>query len=741
MQKLGSLIILFFALFVSIAAQEPQSTPPTAQDDGDVVKISTNLIQFDVTVTNKNGEQITDLKPEDFEVFENGKSQEVTNLSYVSVASKTKTDLSRTKQQKNKSAAAMPPPIVRKLNPNEVRRTIALVVDDFSISFAGNFAIKDTLKNFVNNQMQPNDLVAIIRVSGGSGVFQQFTSDKRILFAAIDKIKPNVSKIFSFAPVTNAGGDDAKYIARQQSNYALGAMGAVNFLIKSMDKLPGRKALILFSEGFRLFTPSITSQGNLETANARRLPSDPENPYKTNADPLSRENATDTREIYSQIGDASRGLTESANRAGVVINTVDTRGLVINMFEAGDSQTEPVRMGDLTTNSALRSATVAQRDQLLFDTQSSLIFLAEETGGRAFINNNNFKTAVEKAVNDQNGYYLLGYQPEEEIFDVKKRKFNKVEIRLKNRPELKIKYRSGFFGVADNKVSPDRQTPGQELAETLFSPFDASEVDINLTPIYFSDAKLTDSVSALLYIAGKDLAFTKEANGTMKGDFEVLAYTFDTGGKIVDKVAKTYSLSLTGDSYQKLVDKGLVYMMNVPMKKPGGYQLKVAFRDTKNGKVGSASQFIEVPNRKKENLVLSGLLLQNYTSETLKKRLNGEDSSKENTIQMNTAVRQFKTGTILAYVYEIYNAANNASRNSPLQSQARLFRDNQLVFEGKKEPISGQNGGQKIQSEGLITLGKNLAPGSYVLQISVTGNSPKDKNQSAAQYIDFEISQ
>ncbi|MEJ7700160.1 MAG: VWA domain-containing protein [Pyrinomonadaceae bacterium] len=165
-------------------------------------------MQVDVSVTDKEGKQVTDIKPEEFEVFENGSKQEITNFSYVSVAPRTNAEATRSEiRAKNKlDKINLIPPVPTKLKPNEVRRTIALVVDDLGIAFSGLASTKDTLKRFVNEQMQPNDLVAIIRSTGGSGVFQQFTSDKRLLLASINKIKPNVFKIDSFTPLSNASG-------------------------------------------------------------------------------------------------------------------------------------------------------------------------------------------------------------------------------------------------------------------------------------------------------------------------------------------------------------------------------------------------------------------------------------------------------------------------------------------------------------------------------------------------------
>lgn len=153
----------------------------------------------------------------------------------------------------------------------------------------------------------------------------------------------------------------------------------------------------------------------------------------------------DNQQVYEEIGSASKILIESANRASIVINTIDTRGLLEPMANADDGTFEAGQTADgFSSNAAAIGRSVTERRNKLFDTQTALIHLAEETGGRAFLNNNGFFTAVQKSIDDQNGYYLLGYEPDEEIFDANKRKFNKFEVRVKNRPDLKVRYRSGF---------------------------------------------------------------------------------------------------------------------------------------------------------------------------------------------------------------------------------------------------------------------------------------------------------
>ncbi len=299
--------------------------------------------------------------------------------------------------------------------------------------------------------------------------------------------------------------------------------------------------------------------------------------------------------------------------------------------------------------------------------------------------------------------------------------------------------------MTDDKLRPKAATAGQQLTEALFSPFDADAIDLTLTPIFSSDVKSKKYLNTLLHVGGEKLTFEKESNGTRKGSFEVFGLIFDASGKITDRIAKTYSLNLKEENYQKLLKKGLVYMMNVPIKKPGAHQLKIAFRDSKSGKIGSASQFVEIPNLEKNQLSLSGILLQNLTPDEWKAKFQnasaGSDTNnqaaKSFSIQTDTATRKFKRGTLLSFGYEIYNAKTNSSAKPQLLSQIRLFHEGQILFEDKKESLVFNE--QSLQTQGVLTLGKNLKPGFYVLQVLVTDELAKGKNQVATQWIDFEV--
>src|SRR5581483_7956509 len=146
------------------------------------------------------GKYVTDLKPEDFEIREDGKRQQITNFSYVEA--QPATPPARVESSKQPAKSLPTPP--SRLRPEQVRRTIALVVDDLGLSFESTAFVRDALKRFVSQQMQPGDLVAIIRTGAGMGALQQFTADKRLLYAAIERVRWNPTGrggISAFAPL------------------------------------------------------------------------------------------------------------------------------------------------------------------------------------------------------------------------------------------------------------------------------------------------------------------------------------------------------------------------------------------------------------------------------------------------------------------------------------------------------------------------------------------------------------
>jgi VWFA-related protein len=712
------ILIMFFIVLsgaVGAFAQTPlPSATPPVEDDGNVLKISTSLIQMDVVVTDKKGNPVTDLKPEDFEVFENGKKQDITNFSFIAVDSKPAPKETVKSPKTTKNSIPIPP---TKLKTEQVRRTYALVVDDLGLNFANVFWVQQSLKKFVNEQMQPGDLVAIVRTGSGIGALQSFTSDKRQLLAAINKIKWNFrgrSGISTFDPIRlgfkeelqgrakltggtrdPAGSAEDNAFAREidefrNENFAVGTLGALNYVVRGMGGLPGRKAVMLFSEGFAL--TSKDGGGSV--------------PKPT------------------RILNAMRVLADLANRSSVVIYTLDPRGLQ----EPGMANAE-----DEIANVFREVAGRQDRETSFIESQQSLRYLAYETGGFPFVNQNDIDLGMRRVIADQSSYYLLGYQPDAETFDPKKNKFNNLEVKLK-RPDLKVRYRSGFFGITDEKIQAVAQTPQQKLLTALTSPFGADDINLSLYPIYQNDAKSGDLIQALVYIDAKDLKFTEE-KGNQKANFDIVAMTFGDNGVTVNQLSKNYTIAVSDKVYQNMLANGFVYKLDVPIKKSGAYQFRIALRDTNSDKVGAVSQFVEVPNFRKR-ISLSNLILDNFTPEEWRKIKFGGNES-ERGVLLDTTLREFKGGTILRYDYVIYNPKQIQS----LTTQMRLIREGKVVYEETPVPLKTdeQTDLMRLQSFGAITLGKNLEAGSYILQIIVVDPAVKGKKSFTTQFVEFEI--
>lgn len=716
---------LVSVIFGFAQTPRPTATPKPVESTDDVVKISTSLIQVDVTVTDKNGKIVTDLKPEDFEVYENKEKQKITNFSFISTDAQT---LSATPRPKEKSLSTTILPTVT-LRPEQIKRTVALVVDDLTLSFESTYYVRRALKKFVDEQMQDGDLVAIIRTGGGIGALQQFTSDRRQLYAAIEKVRWNPAgsgKVGAFAPIeptlleqARAAGAEvtdeqlaAEKVTNQRNSdfqgsiFATGTLGALNYIIGGMRELPGRKSIMLMSDGFKLTV--MGESGFTET---------------------------------SRILESLRRLTDLANRASVVIYTMDARGL----------QTLGLSAADSTSDQSLEELQekITDRRNELFDTQQGLTYLAQQTGGAAIINNNDLAGGISKMLAEQKGYYLLGYEPDDETFDPKTRRFNRLNVKV-NRPGLKVRYRSGFFGITDEAMPATtnaaavKKTPGQRITEALTSPFSANGVDMRLNTLFGHDAKNGSYVRSLMHIDSKNMKFTDEPDGSHKLIFDVLAMSFGDNGMVVDRLSKTYTLTVRNEAYQKIQEEGFVYSFLFPIKKPGAYQLRVALFDHGSERVGSANQFIEVPNLKKNRLTLSGLVLKNLTQGEYQKFMSGSNSTEGDSgssMQSDTSLRRFKRGTVLRYGGEIYNAKIASAQSSQITSQIKIFRDGKLIFDGKPGPVvvTGQNANQIAAVTGAINLGTEMLPGDYVLQITVTDNMAKGKSQIATQFVQFEI--
>jgi VWFA-related protein len=374
------------AVVSMLQGQTPRLPPPQTPEPDEVIRISSELVQTDVVVTDKNDRVIKDLKIDDFELYENGKRQEIKFLEFVGVDSKPRVEGSRPALPASVAEATAPVGVSAK----ELRRVFAFVVDDLTMPYQELPYVRQMLTNFVDDQMREGDLVAIVRVYGGRGLLQQFTTDKQLLRRAIASIRPvhNPNSEYENVPFDNsftlsgasssAGNMAASDVnpssligfdvnntldATQQALRGTIQLETVNYVIDSLREVSGHKSLVLISGGL----------------------------------PLLDINSTGT--VSSTISRLIQLLSNSAARAGVTINTLDVRGLNA-VRSVARFQDTPGRssMGAYNPNFGRGGGDIATFGNsspfAISNGQLGLQTLASATGGVAVQNTNDFQTAL-----------------------------------------------------------------------------------------------------------------------------------------------------------------------------------------------------------------------------------------------------------------------------------------------------------------------------------------------------------
>jgi VWFA-related protein len=721
MRKYCFIVVFAAGILVSALAQEPKPAvgSQSGSQEPDVVRISVNLVQVDGTVTDKDGRQVTDLNKEDFELFIDGRRQDISNFSYIPSQPKAAPGTKRA----GKSDAPAPPAPPLRLRPEQVRRTVALVIGN--VSYEGLQDVKKALRKFVDEQMQPGDLVAIVRLAQG-GILQQFTNDKRLLHLAIDGVRWNpitgtevtaVPQAGNTGPSTDADAAQATTAADDffEDLIASNGIQQLNLIVRGLESLPGRKSVIFFSDGFQLFGKDLENRRTLE---------------------------------------AVQRVTDRATRALVVFYTIDSRGLQSLMTDASANMNQLPPIGtSLKVQPTLTGPDFAaarqNRVKNFLLAQDGLAYLADQTGGR-FMQSTDLSGAISRTL-DQKGYYLIGYRPDETTFKLdagRRRPYHRIEIKVK-RPELRAHFRKGFYGSPDKQSPQTPSTSVQRILAALISPFDTSDINLRLTSLFGHDKQDGSFVRTLLHIDVSDLTFTVEPDGRRKAVMNVLAATFTENGLVDEPVARQQTVRVRPESMEQVKRDGVVYEMTMPVKSTGIYQVRVAVQDAESERIGSASQFSEVPDLGKSRLALSGIVLSakmtppgNGTGPGPQTANSEDNQIAGNEILASPAVRRFRRGMQMNYAFLVLNARPDPVTGRPqVETQVVLYRDGRPVFRGALRPINsvGQDPNE-LRSIGSLNLGTDLSPGEYVLQVVVTDKLAKEKKyQMATQWIDFDL--
>jgi len=401
---MGLAVVALLASALS-AAPEKGSEPPL------VVRLGVDLVQIDAVVTDKKGRPVTDLVAADFEVLQDGRPRAVTQAAYMGSA----------------AAAGAPGPAASSLGgeappADELSEALVFVVDDLALSLSSVAATSRALLRFADG-MDPEMRVFLLRTSNRIALMRPVEGPAELRAAARAlRYRPQARGANLLEDAGGLGVTPFDLQAQATTLYLSGLLARQSLLslqdiTDALRSWKGRKTLVLFSDGFPIW------------------------------DPRAREVMAPLDQVYGRgedVLDAVDRLTDLANRASVVIHTVDPRGLVAAGISASDALTSPA--SDAVSNLLLTRRTA------LHTSQAGLSYLAERTGGVTVVNSNDLGAGVARILSGSRGYYLVGYEPERATFGPERPRFHRLEVKVK-RPGLKVRSRKGFFGVSDEAVA------------------------------------------------------------------------------------------------------------------------------------------------------------------------------------------------------------------------------------------------------------------------------------------------
>ncbi|HEY2974028.1 MAG TPA: VWA domain-containing protein [Pyrinomonadaceae bacterium] len=705
MKRIISLTLISVIAFWTAIGQTPTSQKPGQQSQEEILRITTELVQTDVVVTDRNDQIVRDLALEDFDVYDNGKKQQLQFVEFVSAEAPA--DAADMKGRAN-VPGGVDTSVARELSAKDLRRVIAFVVDDVTIPSEDMVRARQMLTDFVDNKMQTGDLVAIIRTVGGKGLLEQFTTDRSILRRAIAQLG-----VRSIPPYLAFGGDEPGRITSVPAPFAdttasetvessqefegpsegtnktpraILALAMSNYIVDSLRQIPGRKNLVLISGGLPLFDFARTGA------------------------------------IIGDVTQLFRELTDNATRSGVVINTLDVRGLKAQGAVANFNVTP--------AKSALGGGTFAGSDintagvydpRLLGERslteQLSLTSLAATTGGVSVINSNNFSAGLDKVLNRARGYYRLAYRPSEK-FD---NKFHKLNVKARRSAHV---YNAEGYVAREDKPS-SANTKEEEIAAAARSPLVKRDLDVAAELLY----KFSPDNQAVLdintFIDARKLSFAKTAEGKYHTSFDVAGFVLDELGRSRGGISQTINADLSEQDYRRALSTGISYTASTKLS-PGYYQVRLVVREVDTHNIGTVSRYFEVPDLNNKQLTMSSMFLYAISS--------GDKKSGDQL----PATRVISRKTDLQYVAVIYNAKTDGSKPQ-LRSRLIISQAGKVLFQEPEQPLEqrGNAEGQYVK-RGQLGLAK-VQPGRYVLTFVVNDNLADKKHASVSRSIDFTV--
>jgi VWFA-related protein len=654
--------------------------PPLPAQQGDYTfHAESELVLVNVTVRDKSGNFVRGLKAGDFSILEDNKQQKVVSFDIENIDAIPVQDVAQVKPLPalpEASKASTSPALGSTDTAFKDHRLIVLFFDLSAMEPDEIDRSVTSAVQYVDKQMAPADLVAIVSLGSSLIVNQDFTADRDLLKKELLAFNTGAGQGFEEGSTGSTEGtpDTGQSFTVDDTEFNIfntdRRLEAIRSVADRLSHVQQKKSLIYFSSG--MDRTGIENQSEL------------------------------------------RAATNAAVRSNLAIYTMDIRGLQA-IVAGGEAQNASLRGVSAYSGQSMMNALNSN-----FTTQETLVTLASDTGGRAFLDSNDFSKVFKGVQDDTAAYYLLGYHSTNPARDGR---YRHITVKI-NIPNVKIDYRRGYYAPADFQHST-KDDKERQLEEELASDLPATDMPVYLGAAYFRLDANKFAVPVSLVIPGSQIPFVRNSDRD-KATLDVIGVVTDPNRRPVTTIRDTVKLAV--DTSAEVQKKNVQY--NTTLTLPSGrYHLKFVVRENQTGRMGSFETDVEVPDLKSSPVKMSSVVLASQL-QPAKKSSGPNPLVHEGSEIIPNITRVFSAGQHLLLYYEIYDPARASTSSNAEGGQARagihllsnvsFFRGKSKVYESSLVELSELNARDRKAGVFQLDLPLNsLKPGFYTCQVNV----------------------
>jgi len=651
----------------------------TSQEPTDyTVRVQSDLVLVNVTVRDKAGNIVKNLKPENFSILEDNKPQKIASVDLENVDAVAMQNVPVTQALPEQTHAAGPGAATFSSSATDRFKDRRLIVLFFDLSAMQPDEIDRAVtsaEHYVDTQMAPADLVSIVSLGSSLLVNQDFTPDHELLKKQLQMFSTGAGQGYEEGTTGSTEGtpDTGQPFTADDTEYNIfntdRRLEALRSVAEKLSHLQQKKSLIYFSGG--MDRTGIENQSEL------------------------------------------RAAVNAAVRSNMAIYTMDLRGLQA-FVAGGEAQNASLRGTSPYSGQSMINALNSN-----FTTQETLVTLASDTGGRAFLDSNDFTQVFKGVQQDTSTYYLLGYRSSNPARDGR---YRHITVKV-NLPGVKIDYRRGYYAPADYQHST-KEDKELQLQEQLASELPATDLPLYLNAAYFRMEAGKYFLSVSLVVPGSEIPFTRSSDRD-KANLDVIGLVLDPEQHPLTHIRDTVKLAV--DASSEVRKKNVQYNTGLSLP-PGKYHLKFVVRENQTGQMGSFETDLVVPDLKSQPVKMSSIVLASQV-QPAKKAADPSPLIRNGEEIIPNVTHVFSSAQHLLLYYEIY--APGRANAVPAQSEApashihlltsvAFFRGKAKVFESSLAELTQLNARDRKAGVFQLDLPLNsLSPGFYTGQVNV----------------------